>query len=113
MDMLGDEVVLLHKGTVAYPLTFIFEACSTATSNDGSIPFGTTISSTSVVVTDSKGNDISTGIVNTTTVVGGLKVALLLDYPVDSISGKCIFIIYLTLSSAAVLPKRWDGLKLE
>lgn len=41
------------------------------------------------------------------------KLALVLDYPVDSISGKCIFIIYLTLSSAAVLPKRWDGLKLE
>ena len=113
MDMLGDEIVLLHEGTVAYPLTFIFEACTTAISNDGSIPFGTIISSAEIVVTDKKGNDISADIISSETVVGGLKVALLLDYPVDAVSGKCVVTIYLTLSSAAVFPKRWDGLKLE
>jgi len=113
MDMLGDEIVFLHKGTSKYPLTFVFAPCTTNISNDGSIPFGTTISTATVVVTDSKGDDITTDIVNTLTVVGGLKIAILLDYPVDSISGKCVFMIYLTLSSTAILPKKWDGLRLE
>lgn len=112
MDMLGDEIVLLKSGTVAYPITFVFAPCSNDTTNDGSIPYGTTISSATVTVLDSTGVDVTTSIINDSS-VNGLKYTILFDYSSDVAKGACIVNIYLTLSSGAILPKRWSKLKIE
>lgn len=113
MDMLGDEIVLLKSGAVAYPITFVFAPCSNDTTNDGSIPYGTTIASATVTVLDSAGTDISSSVVNNSGVVDGLKYTILFDYPALAAKGMCIVNMYLTLSSGAVLPKRWNELKIE
>ena len=48
MDIVGGDIVTLRVGTVGYPMAFLFAAASAPTANDGSIPFGSTITRVSV-----------------------------------------------------------------
>lgn len=98
----GVADIILQPGTSAAPYTFTFAACSSATANDGSIPFGTAISSVAVKAFDEGGTDRTTEIVasqsTTTTVVStGLK------YPSTTGAGRYSLEIVLTLNSGAVL----------
>ncbi|GAG13737.1 unnamed protein product, partial [marine sediment metagenome] len=56
-------VIILQPGDATVPYTFTFKACTTAIANDGSIPYGTTISSVVVVVFDESGTDVTAQIV--------------------------------------------------
>jgi hypothetical protein len=113
MDIIGDDIVLLHVGTVKYPIMFTFTPCSSDSLNDGNIPFGTTILSATATAIDKYGTDVSTSVISSTSVTDGLKVNMRFNHSTLVPSGKVTVIIYLTLSSTTVLPKRWDGLKLE
>ena len=114
MDMQGDDKVILREGTSAYPMAFIFAPSSAGDQNDGSIPFGTTISSAAITVLSSTGADITSEVAGTVSVVGGLQVKTTFSYPTSAVQdGDCSVTIELTLSSAAVLPKVWDGLRIE
>lgn len=114
MDMVGNDIVTLREGTEAYPMGFIFAPCSTDESNDGSIPFGTTITSAAITVYANTGKDItSTVCAGGASVSGGLRVDVELDFDPDAPNGKCKVLLALTLSDASVISKRWDGLYLE
>lgn len=114
MDMIGSETVVLRAGMVNYPMAFVFSPCSAVDVNDGSIPYGTTISTASVQVLSVTGKDI-TSIAGggSASVVGGLRVDTTFDFPAGEENGKCKVFITLNMSDASVLVKRWDGLEIE
>ncbi len=65
--------IILQPGDATVPYTFTFAACSSATANDGSIPYNTTISTAIIKVFDRTGADKTSEIVvsetNTNTVL--------------------------------------------
>ena len=95
-------IIILQPGSATVPYSFTFAAATSATANDGSIPFGTTISSADVKAFDSLGNDVTAEMVasesNTT-----LSVTPVLKYPATTGAGNYSIEFLLTLSSAAVL----------
>ena len=98
----GTANILLQPGSATVPYTFTFAACSSATANDGSIPYGTTISGADVKAFDEGGTDRTAEMVdsesNTTTVV-----TINLKYPATTGEGRYSLEIVLTLSSGAVM----------
>ncbi|MDO9069332.1 MAG: hypothetical protein Q7W05_12845 [Deltaproteobacteria bacterium] len=114
MDMVGGDIVTLRVGTVGYPMAFMFAAASSETANDGSIPFGSTITGVAVTVAAYGGGDISADVIGTAVVSGaGLQVDVTFKYSTTAKKGICVTLLKLTLSTGAVITKRWDGLKIE
>jgi len=68
----GVADIVLQPGSATVPYTFTFAAASSATANDGSIPYDTTISGADVKAFDEAGVDKTTSMIasesNTTTV---------------------------------------------
>lgn len=95
-------IILLQPGSDTVPYTFTFEAASSETANDGSIPYGTTISSIAVTAFDADGNDVTSEIVASSSLVTPV-VAVSLQYPATTGDGKYSLEILLTLSTGAVM----------
>lgn len=95
-------IIILQPGSATVPYTFTFEAATSATANDGSIPYGSEISSSVVKAFDSSGNDVTTQMVSssseTTTVV-----TVSLKYPTTAGAGNYSLEILLTLDTGAVM----------
>ncbi|HUV26073.1 MAG TPA: hypothetical protein VMW34_01790 [Anaerolineales bacterium] len=98
----GVEDIILQPGSSTVPYTFTFAACSSATANDGSIPYGTTISSAVITVFDETGADKTTEIIasetNTATVL-----TISLKYPATAGVGRYSIEMSVTLDSGAVM----------
>ena len=98
----GVEDIILQPGSATVPYTFTFAACSSATANDGSIPYGTTISSAVIKVFDEAGTDVTTQIIasetNTSTVL-----TINLKYPTTAGVGRYSIEMVVTLDSGAVM----------
>jgi len=114
MDMIGEKEIILREGTTSYPLAFAFAPESEAGANDGSIPFGTTIVSATVVVKSVIGKDITADVASDVTVIdNNLAVQVVLAFPADEDNGRCKVYVVLELSDDSVIAKRWDGLVIE
>jgi len=77
--------------------TFTFAACSSATANDGSIPYGVTIASAAVKAFAKDGTDSTTDLIvssSTTTLVVSVRI----KYPVTGGAGRYSLEIVLTFS---------------
>ena len=98
----GVKDIILQPGSATVPYTFTFAACSSATANDGSIPYGTTISSATIKVFDEAGVDKTTEIIasetNTATVL-----TISLKYPATAGVGRYSIEMLVTLDSGAVM----------
>ena len=98
----GIADIILQPGSATVPYTFTFAAASSATANDGAIPYGTTITSAIIKVFDEAGVDKTTEIIasetNTTTVL-----TLSLKYPTTAGVGRYSIEMIVTLSSSAVM----------
>ena len=94
------ETITLQPGSATVPYTFTFAAASSATANDGSIPYGNTISGADVKAFDEAGTDVTSDMIasetNTT-----LVVTVNLKYP--GTEGRYSLEFVLTLSSGAVM----------
>lgn len=112
-DFVGSAPLILRPGAANIPQAFIFSVCSSDTANDGSIPFGSTINSAAVKIEDIQGLDITTSVSPAAPNVSGLTVMAGFSYPVAAKKGRCSVFVLLTLSSGAVLSKRWDGLRVD
>jgi len=98
----GYEDIVLQPGSSAVPFKFVFAACSSATANDGSLPYGDTISSVAVKAFDEAGADRTSEIVassSTTTTTATAN----LQYPATTGAGRYSLELVLTLASGAVL----------
>ena len=98
----GVKTITLQPGSATVPYTFTFTACSSATANDGSIPYGDTISSVTVKAFDETGTDKSSELVassSTTTTV----VTANLKWPTTAGAGRYSLEFVLTLTSGTVM----------
>ena len=95
-------IIILQPGSATVPYSFTFSAATSATANDGSIPFGSTIASAVLTVFDSDGDDVTSEIIvaesNTDTVC-----SVTMKYPATSGNGTYSLEFLLTLSTGAVL----------
>ena len=98
----GSDRIILQPGSDAVPYTFTFSVASSATANDGSIPYGTTISSVAVKAFDEGGTDRTTEIVDSSS-VSSPTVSVALNYPSTTGAGRYSLEIVCTLSSTAVM----------
>ena len=97
-------IIILQPGSATVPYSFTFAAASSATANDGSIPFGSTIASAMAKAFDPRGNDVSGEIiVGSASVSGGLVVTVSLKYPAVSGEDNYSIEFLLTLSTSAIL----------
>ena len=98
----GVKSIVIQPGSATVPYMFTFAACSSATANDGSIPFGTTISSAVIKVFDEAGVDKTTEIIasetNTT-----LVLTISLKYPATAGAGRYSIEMLVTLDSGAIM----------
>jgi len=112
MDFVGSSKIFIRTGTGKQPLALSFSAETAIGSNDGSIPYGSTIAGVTVTVKDSGGTDISAATVFSAT-TDGMIVNIKFNYPPLAAKGRCITLIALLLSTGATIVKRWDGLNIE
>ena len=66
----GSGHVELQPGDINYPIRFKFVAASASTNNDGSMPFGSTVSSVVSTMKDSKGVDATTSLISSSALSG-------------------------------------------
>lgn len=98
----GTSYIELQPGSSAVPYTFTFAAASSTTANDGSIPYNTTISSIAVKAFSELGADVTSQMLDSSSVVSPV-VTVTLDYPVTTGEGRYSLEILLTLNTGAVM----------
>ena len=79
--------IILQPTTAKAPYTFTFPVCSSATANDGIIPYGDSLSACTVKVYDADGNDVTSEVLDASSVAGNV-VTVELNYPSTSGPGK-------------------------
>jgi len=91
-SFLGDKWIKLYPGDVAVPYTWTATICSSATANDGHLPYGTNMSETVghvVVKAYTSANVLCTDdLINGTPTVSSNVVTGKLDYPTTNRPGK-------------------------
>ena len=93
-------IIILQPGTATIPYSFTFAAASSATANDGSIPYGSTISGADVKAFDAASNDVTTEMIDSETNTT-LSVTPVLKYPATSGEGNYSIEFVLTLNTGA------------
>jgi len=96
----GNKSITLQPGDSAVPYTFTYSACSSATANDGSIPFGTEISSVAVKAYNDAGTDVTAQMINASSETDNV-VSVALNYPSTTGDGCYHIEIILTPDSGA------------
>jgi hypothetical protein len=84
------------------PYKFTFTVCSSATLNDGALPYNTTISSAEVKAHSEAGTDLLTELISNST-LNGLVITVKLRYPATSGIGVYHLTFKLTLSDFSVV----------
>lgn len=106
-DFQGHETITIHPGDANVPVRWAFAAASTVTANDGSIPYGTLISTAAVeIITDTGSTTSSVLEAASISIEGGLVVAARLKHPdATAFSGVKTYTanLALTLNSSAVI----------
>jgi len=102
----GTKTITLQPGDATVPYTFTFDICSSATANDGAIPFGDTISTAVVKIFSEAGTDVTASMLSIAATVALTVVTVKLKYPagVDPPgAGRYSIEFILTLASTAVM----------
>lgn len=99
----GTSKILLQPGTTKYALSIEVTVCSSATANDGFIPYGTVVSSVTAKVYDEDGVDVSSEMITIGATVTDNVVSIGLSYPSTSGPGLYKLTIIATLSSGATM----------
>lgn len=104
----GNDKILLQPNDEAVPYRFDFDACSSSTSNDGFLPYGTTISGVSVSATTDGGVDTTDELISSTS-VNSNNITVALNYPSTTGEGRYHLTFILTLDSGSVLEADYNG----
>jgi len=93
-------LVILQPGSLTVPYSFTFSVASSATANDGSIPYDSTIVSAAVKAFDAGGTDRTTELIASSSVSSPV-VSVSLKYPATTGEGVYSIEFVLTLSTGA------------
>jgi len=100
----GVDDIRLQPGSAAVSYTFTFAAASSATANDGSMPYGDTISTIAIKAFDEGGTDRTAELIDGSSTTSTV-VTISLDYPSTTGAGRYSLEMLLTLASGAVMEK--------
>lgn len=101
-NVLGNRNIIIQPLDTKIGLTIRVTICSTATANDGYIPFGTTVSGVSSTVYSETGVDVTSDIVYAgATVSGGQDIKIELKYPTSNGDGRYKLSYLLTLDDTS------------
>jgi len=105
-DFTGNARFYLQPGAAKVPISWGFAASSSASENDGSIPYGTAVAAAEVVISDSEGADKTTELLDTSATADGDVVSATLRYPPAGVTGSGIYTaeVRVTLDTGAVIP---------
>lgn len=98
-NFVGHTEIVIQPQDVMIPYVFKFEANSSDISNDGYLPYGSTINSAVVTGVDTTGDEI-VGLVVSSSVLNYLYVKVWLSYPGDPYLGRAGLHFVLTLDPA-------------
>jgi hypothetical protein len=101
-DIEGTSRIVLQPTERVVPYTFTFPVCSSATANDGAIPYGDSVSACTLKAYDSDGNDVSSELVSSSSVASNV-VTVELDYPSTSGAGKYKLTFQITTANSVHL----------
>ena len=101
-DFKGTENIILQPGDATVPYAFALTPCTSATANDGAIPYGATVSSIVVTAHTQAGAVVTSEIVASSSVSANVA-TVNLKYPATSGVGKYHLRILATLSTGAIL----------
>ena len=76
-DFQGDNYILLQPGDLNVPVKFRFVAATASTANDGSMPYGSTIVSSSMAAYRQDGTVITSKLIAETVISGNTVIAYL------------------------------------
>jgi len=95
--------IILQPGSATVPYSFTYAAASSATANDGSIPYDSTIASAAVKAFDRSGTDRSAEMIVGAVTVASPVVTVALKYPATTGPGRYSLEFVLTLSTGAIM----------
>lgn len=101
-DFIGSATVKLQPTTRNLPVSMTFSACSSATANDGSIPYGDSIASAVVKAYSPDGTDVTSSMVTQAAAVNGLTVSCEISYYTGIASGRHKLTATLTMASGYI-----------
>ena len=96
----GTKIISLQPADVAVPYTFTFGICTSATANDGAIPFGDTIASVIVKAYNEAGTDVTAAMISAQSEASEV-VTVTLKYPANA--GRYSLEFVVTLTGGAVM----------
>ena len=94
--------IIVQPQDSGVPYKFTLTVCSSATLNDGALPYGTTISSAVVTAHTQAGVDASSDLIVSSTLVG-LIITVKVKYPTAKGEGEFHLTFVLTLSDSSVI----------
>lgn len=98
----GTKSITLQPKSADVPYTFSFPACSSASANDGLLPFGHTIDTCDVTAYDAAGNDVTAEMVGAQVLIVDNVVGIQLTYPATSGPGTYRLTFEITTDGNAV-----------
>lgn len=101
-DFTGTKDIILQANSSAVPYTFTFGVCSSATANDGFLPYGTNISSVAMTAAKDDGTSATSDLIDSSSVASNV-VTVALNYPSTNGVGVYYLTFKLTLDSGTIL----------
>jgi hypothetical protein len=80
-DFRGDIIFVLQPNDANVPMGFKFEPASTETTNDGSLPYNTSVSSVVVTAHKDDGTDVTDTMISPTPTVADNIVSMRINWP--------------------------------
>lgn len=110
-DFVGSKYLTLLSEARNVPVSLTFDACSSATDNDGAIPYGDTIASAVVKAYSPAGTEVTSSMVTQAASVDGSTVSCEISYYTGCSAGTYTLRTILTLASGAILSYRLARVK--
>lgn len=107
----GNKPITLQPGTETNPYKFKITVCSSAVSNDGYIPFGTSVAGVVVTAFKDDGTDVSSTLIDGVPTEEDNVVTVLLNY--ISTAGEYYLRFVLTLNTGSVVSAYFKNVKVR
>ena len=97
-SFIGTKDIILQPSCSKVPYTFTFTTCSSATANDGHLPYGTNISSVVVTASKDDGTVATSDLINSSSVATN-TITVKLKYPSTNGTGRYFLNFAITLDN--------------
>ncbi len=111
-DFIGTTDIILRPDAASLIRTFQITVCSSATANDGHIPYGRTIGSYTATAYTSADADVTSDII-ASSARSSFVITVKFKYLAKHKGVNCYLILLLTLDDSSVIPVRFELIRLK